>query len=145
MLPPGSEKRIHVSLSISGKHKRGKKNTDTHGKENKNVSWYKHAGKTLKYFRAALRRIYSISPQLKKKTRIPFIFQPSGSCLLTGLAVILCGSPASARAGLVASTTFGRERNGERLETQLQGSIQIEGSILPFKGFYALQRLKQWP
>lgn len=70
--------------------------------------------KNLEYFRAAQRRIHSISPQLKKKNRIPFIFQPSESGLLTGLAVILRGSPASACAGLVASTTFRRERNGKR-------------------------------
>lgn len=39
MLPPGSEKRIHVSLSICRKHRRGKKNINSHGRENKNISW----------------------------------------------------------------------------------------------------------
>lgn len=70
MLPPRSEKKIQVSLSIFRKHKGGKKNINSHGgKKNKIISWQKYTEKTLKCFRTALKRkcIVSLHNNSNKK------------------------------------------------------------------------------
>lgn len=64
MLPPRSEKKIQVSLSIFRKHKGGKKNINSHGGKKQDHQLAKIYRKNLEMFQnCAKKKIYSISSQ----------------------------------------------------------------------------------